>query len=115
VLVDLLALDEPAFRERFRSRAITRAKRDGLVRNACIALGNTGTEAELPALLAALADPAPLVRGHAAWAVARLVTRLSIPGGEVKAALEAALATEADPFVRDELTAALTEIHAPAP
>jgi epoxyqueuosine reductase len=111
-LVDLLALDEPAFRERFRGRAITRAKRDGLVRNACIALGNTGTEAELPALLGALADRAPLVRRHAAWAVARLVTRRSLDPGGAAVALRARLEVEDDPSVRDELAAALAELGA---
>lgn len=74
-LTDLLALDEDAFRERFRGRAIQRAKRDGLLRNACIALGNTGTPADLPALTAALTDPSPLVREHAAWAIAQIEKR----------------------------------------
>jgi epoxyqueuosine reductase len=35
---DLLALDEAAFRERFRGSAIRRSKREGLVRNAALVL-----------------------------------------------------------------------------
>jgi epoxyqueuosine reductase len=35
-------------------------------------LGNRGDPAALPALQRALNDPEPLVREHAAWAVARL-------------------------------------------
>ena len=39
-LLELLALDEDAFRMRFRGTAVLRAKRRGLVRNACLAVGN---------------------------------------------------------------------------
>jgi epoxyqueuosine reductase len=106
-LVDLLALTEEAFKERFRGRAVTRAKRDGLVRNACIALGNVGGPRELPALLTALSDASPLVRGHAAWAVGELVARLGLPRGSAAAALRARLAAEADAWVREELENAL--------
>ena len=38
-LAPLLALDEAAFLERYRGRPIMRAKRDGFVRNVCVALG----------------------------------------------------------------------------
>ncbi len=49
-LRELLALDEPAFAERFRGRPIMRARRDGFLRNVCVALGNVGTIEDIPAL-----------------------------------------------------------------
>src|SRR5215212_209251 len=49
-LADLLALDDEAFRAQYRHTPIWRTKRRGLLRNAAVALGNVGTEADLPAL-----------------------------------------------------------------
>ncbi len=100
-LIPLLALDEAAFRERFSHSPIKRAKRRGLLRNVCVALGNLGDPAAIPALIVALGDEEPLVRGHAAWALGRL------GGGEARAALEAALASDAEPSVRAEARQAL--------
>jgi epoxyqueuosine reductase len=71
-LADLLALDEAAFRARFRGTPLMRAKRRGLVRNACVAAGNSGDASLIPALTLLLADAEPLVREHASWALARL-------------------------------------------
>jgi epoxyqueuosine reductase len=71
-LVDLLALDEAGFRKRFRGTPVIRAKRGGLVRNACVAAGNSGDPGLTPALTPLLRDPDPLVREHAAWALDRL-------------------------------------------
>lgn len=105
VLAGLLALDEEGFRERFRGRPIMRAKRDGLVRNACVALGNVGTVADIVTLKGALDDTSALVRGHAAWALGELGRRLEV---EVRALLEARLAIEQDSFAREELVAALS-------
>src|SRR5581483_877826 len=48
-LTGLLALAEDGFRARFQGRAIMRAKRAGLARNACVALGNIGDPAAVPA------------------------------------------------------------------
>ncbi len=110
-LAGLLLLDEAAFAERFRGRAIMRAKRDGLLRNACIALGNAGSADDLPALTGALGDGAGLVRGHAAWGLSRLATRLG--GGHLapaRAALENRLAIEHDPWAREEIEAALSDL-----
>lgn len=105
-LAPLLALDEAGFMERYRGRPIMRAKRDGFVRNVCIALGNTGAADDLPVLIAALDDGSPLVRGHAAWGLAELVTRLALPPAESIAALAIRAQSEADPFAREEFTAA---------
>jgi epoxyqueuosine reductase len=113
-LAPLLELDDAAFLERYRGRPIMRAKRDGFLRNVCIALGNTGALADLNPLIRALDDRAPLVRGHAAWAAAHLITRLSPSTAdlsEAKAALEARLQTEQDPWVNEELTLAIAALH----
>jgi epoxyqueuosine reductase len=71
-LIELLGLSEEEFRWRFRGTALTRAKRRGLLRNAAIALGNQGDPAALPALRRALADPEPMVREAAQWAIERI-------------------------------------------
>lgn len=110
VLQDLLLLDEAAFSERFRGRAIMRAKRDGLVRNACIALGNVGGPDDMPGLTGAMRDGSALVRGHAAWAVGALTRRHVSAVAAAKAALENALALEQDSFVREEISLALNDL-----
>ncbi len=74
-LIELLGLSEEEFRQRFRGTALTRAKRRGLLRNAAIALGNSGNPAALPALQRALADSEPLVCEAAHWAIDR-ITRM---------------------------------------
>ena len=102
-LEELLTLDEDAFWARFRESAVWRTRRAGLLRNVCVALGNVADRASVPALAAALDDPEPLVRGHAAWALGRLA------GTAARAALERALSREADAEVRDECELALQE------
>jgi epoxyqueuosine reductase len=71
-LADLAGLDDAAFRRRFAGTAIKRIGRDRFVRNVAYALGNSGTTAALPAVERLLADPSPLVRGAAVWALSRL-------------------------------------------
>lgn len=71
----LLALDDARFRELFRGSPIKRIKRRGLLRNVCVALGNTGTREDLPALEAAARDAEPLIAEHARWAIARIQQR----------------------------------------
>jgi epoxyqueuosine reductase len=78
--VELLGLSEEEFRGRFRGTALMRSKRGGLLRNAAIVLGNRGDPAALPALRKALADPEPLVRDAAEWAIARIVGKDDCPG-----------------------------------
>ena len=68
-LTDMLMLDEAAFQQMFRRTPVERVKRDGLVRNACIAAGNWKDESAIPYLIQLLYDASPLVRGHAAWAL----------------------------------------------
>jgi len=75
-LLALLALDDDAFRAKFRHSPLRRTKRRGLLRNVCVALGNLGDPRALPALeWAAEHDPEPLVREHAAWAVGQITEK----------------------------------------
>jgi epoxyqueuosine reductase len=100
-LIPLLKLDDEGFRERFRHSPVKRAKRRGLLRNVCVALGNIGDPVAIPALSDTLYDAEPLVRGHAAWALGR------IGGEDARAALESALNDEADATVVQEIRHAL--------
>lgn len=102
-LAELLALDEAGFRARFKGTPILRAKRRGLVRNSCVAAGNSGDRSLVGPLAVLLSDVEPLVRRHAAWALGRL------GGGDAISALRAALAGEADDRVRDEISDALAQ------
>ncbi len=68
-LIELLSLDEKSFKERFKGSPILRTKRRGLLRNVCIALGNTGDASALPALEKASQDSEPLIAEHARWAI----------------------------------------------
>lgn len=110
-LAELASLSEEEFRHRFQGRPIMRAKRDGLVRNACVALGNVGLPEDLPALERAVDDGSALVRGHAGWALGRYVERFRHRAPEVARAAAAALerrrTVETDRWVREEIEAAL--------
>lgn len=103
-LIPLLSLTEEQFRERFAGRPILRAKRGGLLRNVCIALGNIGDRGALVPLANVLTDRDPLVRGHAAWALGRL------GGSYARAALERAVKAEDDRWVREEIELALEAV-----
>ncbi|MDE3066864.1 MAG: tRNA epoxyqueuosine(34) reductase QueG [Verrucomicrobiota bacterium] len=75
-LMELLQLDEAGFKSLFARTPILRTKRRGLLRNVCVALGNTGDAAALPALERAAHDSEPLVSEHAQWAIARIRSRV---------------------------------------
>jgi epoxyqueuosine reductase len=100
-LVPLLALDADGFRARFRGTAVTRTKRRGLLRNVAVALGNSRNPAAVPALAAALSDPEPLVRSHAAWGLGQLRGRVA------RDALDTARHSEPQVPVRIEIESAL--------
>ncbi|MGB0578997.1 MAG: tRNA epoxyqueuosine(34) reductase QueG [Limisphaerales bacterium] len=74
-LIELLALDETAFRERFRGTPMFRTKRRGVLRNVCVALGNTAGRESLPALETARQDAEALIAEHADWAIRQIETR----------------------------------------
>ena len=68
-LVDLLTLDDATFKVRYEGSAIYRIKRERLVRNACIAAGNSRDSQFVPYLIQLLYDASPVIRGHTAWAL----------------------------------------------
>jgi epoxyqueuosine reductase len=99
-VLDLLALDDAALLAAAGSWYVPERDPRYLRRNLLIVLGNSGDgrdAAVVAALCAALADPDPIVRGHAVWAAAR------IGRPDLAAPLRA---TEADAVVRAELAAA---------
>jgi len=100
-LAEVLRLTEEEFRSRFQGTSIMRAKRVGLQKNACVALGNNRDKTGVPALVSALKSDEPLVRGHAAWALGRIAT------GDAIAALQQACESETDPYVVEEIEGAL--------
>ena len=103
-LLGLIGMGEEAFRREYGSGPILRTGRGRLLRNVAVALGNWGDERAATALVRALTDEEPLVRGHAAWALARV-------GGRVaRAGLEEALQNEQDPYVRAEMEAAMSMV-----
>ncbi|MDP6529536.1 MAG: tRNA epoxyqueuosine(34) reductase QueG [Gemmatimonadota bacterium] len=106
-IAGLLSLTEEEFRRRFSGSPIRRAGRDGLLRNACVALGNLGDASTLPALERALRDRAALVRAHAAWAIGRI-------GGTGCRILAEASESEEDAEVRREITFAIGECRGEA-
>jgi epoxyqueuosine reductase len=98
----LLALKEPEFRTVYRGTAVLRTKRRGLARNAAVALGNIGTDADVSTLqLALTGHDEPLVRGHAAWALGQ------IGGAEARLSLDLARGSDPDESVRAEADRAL--------
>ena len=116
-LAGMLALDEAAFRARFRGTPIRRTGHARLLRNAAVAAGNSGEARLFAPLGALLGHDAALVRAHAAWGLARLGMRL---GGrlhaEARRRLEAAWRRERDARVRRELRAGLEgRLDGPAP
>ena len=75
-LLELLALDVAGFKKRFQGTPMLRARRRGLLRNVCVALGNIGDASALPALTRASKDPEPLIAEHAAWAMEQIKKRI---------------------------------------
>ncbi len=107
-------LDDRAFSDHFVRSPIKRAKRHGMLRNVCVALGNWGASATVPALQRALSDAQGAPRRHAAWALGQVIARHphSAIAERAAALLAGRLADEADESVRLEIAAALTQTHA---
>ena len=74
-LLELLSLDEAGFKRRFAGTPMLRTKRRGLLRNACVALGNIGDETALRALTKAAGDSEALIAEHASWAIEQIQAR----------------------------------------
>ena len=100
-LLELLQLTPAGFQSRFAGTPLARIGRDRLVRNAAIAVGNWRSEEAVAPLTDLLRDANPLVRGHTAWALARVQGQASHP------ILTAMLAEEPDARVQDEIRFAL--------
>ncbi len=74
-LAELARLDEASFRALFAGGPIKRVGRARFVRNVMIAIGNSNVRALAAVAAERLDDDAPLVRGAAIWALARLSSR----------------------------------------
>ena len=72
---EILSMSQEEFTPGFKGSPMKRAKLRGLKRNAAVVLGNVGEAQDVDVLKRALDDPEPLVREHAAWAIARLRNR----------------------------------------
>jgi epoxyqueuosine reductase len=72
-LSDLVRLDDAAFRAVFKGSPIKRIGRDRFVRNVLIAIGNSGDQSLAGEAERLLADPSPLVRAAAVWALKQLL------------------------------------------
>ena len=74
-LIELLQLDDAGFKAKFADTPMLRTKRRGLLRNVCVALGNTGDASALPELEKASQDAEPLIAEHARWAIEQINSR----------------------------------------
>ena len=100
-LIPLLKMDQKSFSETFRNSPVKRAKRVGLQRNACVALGNNKDPRAIPALEEALSEAEVLVRMHAAWALGQIGGKKSL------ISLTKALGEESDKDVLNEINSAI--------
>ena len=112
-LIELLRLDQAAFRKKFHDSPILRAKRVGLLRSAAIALGNhpsasSDVPAGLTSLCGVLQDKEPVIRGAAAWALGQWLYRMPEIAPTIVDALKARLAEEYDETVRQEIFSVLS-------
>ena len=101
-LLELIYMDEAAFRKRFAGTAIKRTGRNRFMRNVLIAIGNSADRSLATPTFKHLSDNAALVRAMAVWALARLLAP-----DELKALSKAYFSRERDAAVKDEWIAAL--------
>ncbi|NLW06866.1 MAG: tRNA epoxyqueuosine(34) reductase QueG [Clostridia bacterium] len=101
-LATIISLTNREYKQVFGGTALAWRGKTSLQRNAVIALGNRGEVDALPSLEQAIAAPAAVVRGHAAWALGRL-------GSQGRLVLERAWKRETDPYVLHEITRALDD------
>lgn len=104
-LVDILALDDSTFHQRYYGSPIDRIKRERLVRNACVAAGNWGSTEVIPYLQNLLRDTSPLIRSHAAWSLRQIMK------DDARSLLETLLLHEPDVHVREEIQSLLEMDH----
>lgn len=96
-LSTIAGLDVEKFRFLFKGSPVKRTKRRGLLRNAVVAIGNSGESEFIPVLKDALTDEEPLVRAHAVWALYK------IQGAEALNTLLEHKENESDQSVLDEI------------
>jgi len=72
-IADLLELDDAGFRALFSGSPVKRIGRDRFIRNVLIAAGNSGDVSLGRRCEELAADPSPLVRGAAVWALSTLL------------------------------------------
>jgi len=96
-LIELMRLDDEAFRKRFKKSPVKRTKRRGLLRNVAVALGNSGNLSAVGPLIDALSDHEPLIRAHVVWALGELLGRKALP------ILNKTLTNEEEDIVKNEI------------
>jgi epoxyqueuosine reductase len=100
LLAELVRLDDAGFRALFAKTAVKRIGRARFLRNVLIAIGNSADATLAGEAERLLADPVPLIRGAAVWALGRLDRRrLTQCAAQLRAA-------ESDPEVVAEWAAA---------
>ncbi len=103
-LVALLHLKSSEYKRRYRATAMGWRGAAVLRRNAAVALGNLADRSAVPALMKSLeADPHPMVRGAAAWALGRIASPAALD------ALRSIAGSEYDASVLEEIGLALAE------
>lgn len=93
-LAELLALDDDAFRLRFRGTPVKRTGLERFLRNVLIAAGNARDRNLVEPVLRHLESPSPLVRAMAVWAARQLMD-----DDEVSALRKRAMEMESDDAV----------------
>ncbi|WP_430422922.1 tRNA epoxyqueuosine(34) reductase QueG [Phenylobacterium sp.] len=96
-LAELVRLDDAAFRALFAKNPVKRIGRDRFVRNVLYAIGNSDEAVLADDAQRLLADPSPLVRGAAVWALSRLM-----PSATFETLRQKNCRNEADPAVLEE-------------
>lgn len=101
----LLASSDDQLLDRFSWWYVPGREARHLRRNVLVAAGNSGEPEAVPGIVAHLDHRSAVVRGHAAWAMARSM------GREAVASLEDRLRTETYPQVREEVLLALMMVE----
>jgi len=96
-LGDLITLNDTDFRQIFAGSPVKRIGRDYFIRNILIAAGNSNDPALIPKVEKRLADPAPVIRAMAVWALSQLCE-----ADQWLRLKEIHITSETDPYVRQE-------------